>query len=141
LSLTGIDFAQADLLELGAVGRSFDFVECSGVLQPIWRTPSPDGGCFCRCCGHADTWTLGLYSKIARRGIAEARRRITQWGYIPSADDIKRCRQDLLDVNKSPDLAIANSDDFFWRQQLPRPMLFHTQEHWTELPAIAAVSA
>jgi len=136
LSLTGIDFAQADLLELGAVGRSFDFVECSGVLHHL-ADPFAGWRMLLSLLRPGGYMTLGLYSKIARRGIAEARRRITQWGYIPSADDIKRCRQDLLDVNKSPDLAIANSDDFFGVSSC-RDLLFHTQEHWTELPAIAA---
>src|SRR5665213_3049766 len=81
--------------------------------------------------------TLGLYSRIARRGIGEAQRRIALWSYIASADDIRRCRQDLLDVDKSPGLATANSDDFFGVSSC-RDLLFHTQEHWTELPAIAA---
>ncbi|HTB17164.1 MAG TPA: hypothetical protein VK708_03565, partial [Bryobacteraceae bacterium] len=81
--------------------------------------------------------TLGLYSKIARRGVVEARRRIAQWGYTASADDIRRCRQDLLDADKSPDLAIANADDFFGISSC-RDLLFHVQEHQTDLPAIAA---
>jgi 2-polyprenyl-3-methyl-5-hydroxy-6-metoxy-1,4-benzoquinol methylase len=136
LGLPSIEFAQADLLELGAIGRSFDLVECSGVLHHLadpfagWRMlllQLRPGGFM----------TLGLYSKIARRGIGEAQRRIAQWGHITSADDIRRCRQDLLDVDKSPDLAIANADDFFGVSSC-RDLLFHTQEHWTELPAIAA---
>ena len=135
LDLTGIEFAQADLLELGAIGRSFDLVECSGVLHHLadpfagWRTLLPllRPGAY---------MTLGLYSKVARHGVAEARRRIAQWGYTASADDIRRCRQDFLDAGKSPDLAIANADDFFGISGCC-DLLFHVQEHQTDLPAIA----
>ena len=136
LGLTGIEFAQADLLELGAIGRSFDLVECSGVLHHL-ADPFAGWRMLLSLLRPGGFMTIGLYSKIARRGIGEARRRIALWGYIASADDIRRCRQDLLDVDKSPDLAIANSDDFFGVSSC-RDLLFHTQEHWTELPAIAA---
>ena len=133
---TGIEFAQADLLELGAIGRSFDLVECSGVLHHL-ADPFAGWRMLLSLLRPGGFMTLGLYSKIARRGIGEARRRIAQWGYTASADDIRRCRQDLLDVDKSPDLAIANADDFFGVSSC-RDLLFHAQEHWTELPAIAA---
>jgi len=135
LGLTGIEFAQADLLELGAIGRSFDLAECSGVLHHL-ADPFAGWRMLLSLLRPGGFMTLGLYSKTARRGIGEARRRIAQWGYIASADDIKRCRQDLLDVDKSPDLAIANADDFFGVSSC-RDLLFHTQEYWTELPAIA----
>jgi Flp pilus assembly protein TadD/2-polyprenyl-3-methyl-5-hydroxy-6-metoxy-1,4-benzoquinol methylase len=136
LGLAGIEFAQADLLELGAIGRSFDLVECSGVLHHL-ADPFAGWRMLLSLLRPGGFMTLGLYSKMARRGIGEARQRIAQWGYIASADGIRRCRQDLLDVGKSPDLAIANSDDFFGVSSC-RDLLFHAQEHWTELPAIDA---
>jgi tetratricopeptide (TPR) repeat protein/2-polyprenyl-3-methyl-5-hydroxy-6-metoxy-1,4-benzoquinol methylase len=136
LGLPSIEFAQADLLELGDIGRSFDLVECSGVLHHL-ADPFAGWRMLLSLLRPGGFMTLGLYSKIARRGIGEAQRRIAQWGYTTSAHDIRRCRQDLLDVEKSPDLAIANSDDFFGVSSC-RDLLFHTQEHWTELPAIAA---
>ncbi len=136
LGLSGIEFAQADLLELGAIGRTFDVVESSGVLHHLadpfagWRTLlsllRPNG-----------FMVLGLYSKVARRGVVEARGRIAEWGYGASGDDIRRCRQDLLDFDKSPDLGIAGADDFFGISSC-RDLLFHGQEHLTELPVIAA---
>jgi tetratricopeptide (TPR) repeat protein/2-polyprenyl-3-methyl-5-hydroxy-6-metoxy-1,4-benzoquinol methylase len=136
LGLTGIEFAQADLLELGAIGRSFDLVECSGVLHHL-ADPFAGWRMLLSLLRPGGFMALGLYSKIARQGVGEAQQRIAQWGYSASADDIRRCRQDLLDVDKSPDLVIANSDDFFGISSC-RDLLFHTQEHWTELPAIAA---
>ena len=135
LGLTDIEFAQADLLELGAMGRSFDVVECSGVLHHMadpfagWRALLPllrPGGFM----------LVGLYSEMARRGIAGARRFIAEKGYGASADDIRRCRQDLLDLDRNRELGTAFGD--FFGVSSCRDLLFHVQEHRMRIPAIAA---
>ena len=135
LGLTAIQFAQADILELGSIGRSFDIVECSGVLHHLadpfagWRTLlsllNPGG-----------FMTLGLYSRVARRRIDAVRTLIAQRGYGPSPDDIRRCHQDLIDVYAGPELSITNSSDFFGVSSC-RDLLFHSEEHPLELAAVA----
>ena len=135
LGLTAIEFAQADLLELGTIGRGFDVVECSGVLHHLadpyagWRALlsllRPNG-----------FMLVGLYSEAARRGITEARRFIAERGYGVSADDIRRCRQDLLDLDRSRELGAAFGD--FFGVSSCRDLLFHVQEQQMRLPAIAA---
>ena len=82
--------------------------------------------------------TLGLYSKIARRGIGEAQQRIAQWGYGASADDIRCCRQDLLDMERSKARTSRSRtlSDFFGVSSC-RDLLFHVQEQQMRLPAIA----
>jgi Flp pilus assembly protein TadD/SAM-dependent methyltransferase len=136
LGLSAIEFAQADLLELGAVGRRFDVVECSGVLHhladpfPGWRALLPllrSGGFM----------LLGLYSETARRGIVKARRLIAQGGYGISAAGIRRCRQDLLNSDEGQDFGVAASDDFFGISSC-RDLLFHVQESRTQLPDVEA---
>ena len=135
LDLPGIQFAQADILELGSIGRGFDVVECSGVLHHLadpfagWRTLlsllNPGG-----------FMTLGLYSNLARRRIDAMRTWIAQRGYSPSSDDIRRCRQDMIGVYKDSKLSITNSSDFFGVSSC-RDLLFHTEEHPLELAAVA----
>ncbi len=134
LGLSSIEFAQADLIELGAIGRTFDVVECSGVLHhladPIagWRALLPllrPGGFM----------MLGLYSEAARRGIARARQFIAQQGYGTSAADIRRCRQELLNSDACQDLGVTASDDFFGISSC-RDLLFHVQESRTRLPVV-----
>jgi SAM-dependent methyltransferase len=136
LGLSGIEFAQADLLELSAIGRRFDVVECSGVLHhladPIagWRALLPHlrpGGLM----------VLGLYSETARRGIVRAQQFIAQGGYGISADGIRRCRQDLLNTDACQDFGVAASDDFFGVSSC-RDLLFHVQESRTRLPIVEA---
>lgn len=136
LGLTGIEFAQADLLELNTIGRTFDVVESSGVLHHL-ADPFAGWRMLLSLLRPGGFMTLGLYSQIARRGVVNARQRIAQWGYGPSPEDIRRCRQDLLDVTKYPDPSIANSDDLFGVSSC-RDLLFHGQEQRMELRAIAA---
>jgi hypothetical protein len=78
--------------------------------------------------------TLSLYSEAARRRIVAARRRIAEWGYGASADDIRRCRQDLWNLD-SPDLRIVNTYDFYGVSTC-RDLLFHVQEWQTDLATI-----
>jgi hypothetical protein len=79
---------------------------------------------------------VGLYSEVARRGIQEARRFIAERGYGTSADDIRRCRQDLLELDRSRELGAALGD--FFGVSSCRDLLFHVQEQQMRLPAIAA---
>jgi Flp pilus assembly protein TadD/2-polyprenyl-3-methyl-5-hydroxy-6-metoxy-1,4-benzoquinol methylase len=136
LGISSIEFAQADVMELGALGRSFDLVECSGALHYFadpfagWRILLS----LLRPGGHM---LLGLYSKVARRGIMAMRERIAQWDYGSSPNDIRRCRQDLRDLEKTPDLGILNTYDFFGVSTC-RDLLFHVQEQQVELREIAA---
>src|SRR5262249_24304200 len=72
---------------------------------------------------------VGLYSEIARARLEPARAFITKQGYRPTADDIRRFRQDLSDRNGSTALQeITQFNDFFSTSEC-RDMLFHVQEH------------
>ncbi len=136
LGLTSIEFVQADLLELGAIDRSFDVVECSGVLHHL-ADPFAGWQVLLSLLRPGGFMIVGLYSEVARRQIVEARRFIAGRGYSNSADNIRRCRQDLLDLGEGRDFGIAASDDFFGVGSC-RDLLFHVQEVQMRLPAIAA---
>ena len=128
-----IEYAQADILKLGMLDRSFDVIDASGVLHHMadpfaaWRTLltslRPNG--FMR---------VGLYSEIARRNISinPARAFIAERGYASTADDIRRCRQDLLN---SPLKSVATAGDFFSTSEC-RDLLFHVQERQLTIPDI-----
>jgi SAM-dependent methyltransferase len=126
-----IEYAQADILKLGSIERAFDLIDASGVMHhladPIagWHVLLAllrPGGCM----------RVGLYSELARRGIVAARAFIREQGYRPSADDIRRCRQDLLN---SPLNGVAKAGDFFSTSEC-RDLLFHIQERRLTLPEI-----
>lgn len=134
LGLTGIEFAQADILELGATGRRFDVIECSGVLHHM-ADPFAGWRSLLSLLNPGGFMLVALYSEKARQGIVEARRYIAEKGYSPSPGDIRRCRQDLLDMDPKREFGTAFGD--FFGTSSCRDLQFHVQEQRTSLPAIA----
>ena len=79
---------------------------------------------------------IGLYSKLARRTIAEARARIVARGYRATASDIRRCRQDIIRDAEHWGLPIGGRD--FYSMSGCRDLLFNVMEHQFTIPEIAA---
>jgi SAM-dependent methyltransferase len=140
LALSNLDYAQADILHLPGIERTFDVIEASGVLHHLadpmqaWRTLltrlRPGG--FMR---------IGLYSELARRDIVAARKFIAQGGYKPTVEDIRRYRQELMaQPPESAPAGILTSGDFFATSAC-RDLLFHVQETRLTLPQIGAFIA
>ncbi len=137
LGVTSVDYVQADILRLGAAAGGFDLIECSGVLHHMadafagWRSLlsllKPDG-----------FMLVGLYSEIARRGVVRARQLIAERGFGAGADDIRRCRQVLLDFNAQENLGLATTNADFFGISSCRDLLFHSHEQQMTLGRIAA---
>ncbi|MBF8277128.1 MAG: Methyltransferase type 11 [Candidatus Brocadiaceae bacterium] len=135
LGLTSIEYAQADLLKLGSLGRSFDVIESVGVLHHL-ADPWAGWRVLLSLLRPAGFMKLGLYSETARRHIVKARAFIAGQGYGATANEIRRCRQELTDMDKSTDFGtILKSSDFFTISTC-RDLLFHVQEHCLTLTAI-----
>jgi len=137
LGLANVDYAQADILKLAALGRSFDLIEVGGVLHHMrdfaegWRallTVLRPGG----------VMHVGLYSALARADIRAARAFIAERGYGESADDIRHCRQELQRHEEGSALHnVTKYADFFTTSEC-RDLLFHVQEQQLSIPEIAA---
>ena len=133
LGLANIEYAQADILPLPSLGRSFDLIDASGVLHHLadpmagWRILHsllrPNG--FMR---------IGLYSELARRDVVAAQRFAVERGYSAAPDDIRRMRQELMGT---PLRTIVKFHDFFSTSEC-RDLLFHVQEHRHTIPQIAS---
>jgi hypothetical protein len=78
---------------------------------------------------------VGLYSEIARADIVATRAFIADQGYRPTAEDIRRCRQDLLAAGERFENVTASGD--FFSTSGCRDLLFHVQEHRLTIPRIA----
>jgi tetratricopeptide (TPR) repeat protein/2-polyprenyl-3-methyl-5-hydroxy-6-metoxy-1,4-benzoquinol methylase len=142
LGLTSIEYAQADLLELGApefgtTGRQFDAVECSGVLHHM-ADPFAGWLVLLSLLRPGGFMLVGLYSQVARRDIVRTRRLIAERSFGPGADEIRRCRQDLLDLAERENLATATSSSDFFGMSSCRDLLFHSQEVEMTLGGIAS---
>lgn len=137
LGLNSIEYARADLLQLGSLGRSFDLIESVGVLHHLadpwagWRVLLS----LLRPGGHM---RLGFYSEVARRNIVRARVYIAAQGYGSSATEIRRSRQALIELDKAEDLGTTLKASDFFSTSACRDLLFHVQEHRMTLTGIDA---
>ena len=139
LNISNIEYAQADIMELGSLDRQFDLIESAGVLHHLgdplagWRILTDllrPGGIM----------KIGLYSETARQHIVAGRSLIAEKGYSTSPEDIRKCRQDFVGMikdgsNKYEEL--LKFKDFFSLSEF-RDLLFHVQEHRFTLPQINA---
>ena len=126
-----IDYAQADILNLASIGRSFDAIDACGVLHHMadplegWRillTLLRPGG----------VMHLAFYSETGRSDVVAARSFIAERGFGSTPADIRRCRQEIL---KTPLATVTRFTDFFSTSEC-RDLLFHVQESRLSLPAI-----
>ena len=135
--LTSIEYAQADLLELRSLGRSFDIIESSGVLHHL-ADPLLGWQVLISLLRPGGFMRLGFYSEVARRNVVRLRDFIAERGYGATTDEIRRCRQDLMNLDKIADFgAELQSSDFFSISNC-RDLLFHVQEHRMTLTGIDA---
>ncbi|HSQ82052.1 MAG TPA: tetratricopeptide repeat protein [Casimicrobiaceae bacterium] len=135
LGIRNLEHAQADILRLDTIGRTFDVIACTGVLHHLadpvagWRmllSRLRPGG-FMR---------IGLYSEQARGVVAAARRFIAERGYAPTAEEIRLCREDLMSANGGAGFGqLALLRDFYVTGEC-RDLLFHVEEHRFTLPQI-----
>ncbi len=135
--LHAIEFAQADLLELGAIGRSFDLIEASGVLHHL-ADPFAGWRMLLGLLRPGGRMHLGVYSALARRHLEPARAFIAERGYGGDPVGIRRFRHDLLATGDRTLIdSVAHSHDFFSLSAC-RDLLFHVRENLLTLPAIEA---
>jgi SAM-dependent methyltransferase len=131
-----IEYAQADILKLGSIDRTFDLIEVSGVLHHL-ADPQAGWRILLALLRPGGFMHVGLYSELARRDIVATRAFVLERGYRPTADDIRRCRQDLLN---SPLKNVARAGDFFSMSEC-RDLLFHVQERRLTIPQIKSFIA
>jgi tetratricopeptide (TPR) repeat protein/SAM-dependent methyltransferase len=136
LERTNIEYGQADILKLGALGRSFDVIESSGVLHHL-ADPFAGWRVLVSLLRPGGFMAIGLYSEIARADIVSARAFIAERGFEPTAADIRRCRQELVACDGGARFRhVVASGDFFSTSGC-RDLLFHVQEHRMTIPQIA----
>ncbi len=131
LGVINIEFAQADLIELKSIGRTFDLIESSGVLHHL-AEPMAGWRVLLSLLRPGGVMHVGFYSASARQDIAAARAFVAKQGWRGSADDIRHCRREILNT---PMKTVARYADFFTISEC-RDLLFHVQEHHLSIPEI-----
>lgn len=137
LGLDMIEYAQADILKMGTLDRSFDIIESVGVLHHL-HDPMAGWGVLLSLLRPGGFMKLGFYSEVARRDIVRARSFIAAQGYGSTSGDIRRCRQDLMNFSESAGFGFAVRSEDFFSISACRDLLFHVQEHRMTLTGISA---
>jgi len=133
--LRNIEYAQADILNLGSLNASFDVIESSGVLHHL-HDPQQGWRVLVSLLRPGGVMHIGLYSAAARSDIRAARALIIDRGYQETAADIRRCRQELLSFEDgTPFKNVTRYGDFFTTGEC-RDLLFHVQERQFTIPEI-----
>ncbi len=135
LGLRNIEYAQADILELGSIDRTFDQIESVGVLHHL-AEPEAGWRVLVALLRPGGTMRIGLYSELARRVIVEARAHIAARGYRASEDDIRKCRRDIIGEGERWKMLTRMRD--FYSMSGCRDLLFNVMEHRFTIPQIAA---
>jgi tetratricopeptide (TPR) repeat protein/SAM-dependent methyltransferase len=140
LGLHNVEYGQADILKLSSLGRDFDVIESSGVLHHL-ADPFAGWRVLLSLLRPGGFMAVGLYSEIARADIVKARSFIAERGYSASADDIHRCRQDIVAQDGGARFKTVHSSVDFFTTSACRDLLFHVQEHRLSIPQIAGFLA
>ncbi|MGH6771323.1 MAG: methyltransferase domain-containing protein [Xanthobacteraceae bacterium] len=138
--LRNIEYAQADILHLGSIGRRFDRIEASGVLHHL-ADPKAGWRVLLSLLRPGGTMVVGLYSATARRSINTARSFAAERGYRATAQDIRACRAEL--IRREADMLrkdVTSLGDFYAMSEC-RDLLFNVMEHQFTIPAIKAFLA
>jgi SAM-dependent methyltransferase len=132
--LQNIEYAQADILKLGDISRTFDRIDAVGVLHHLadpkagWRVLltllAPNG-----------IMRIGLYSETARHDVVQARALIAEGGYRPTIEGIRALRQKIIRDQRWH--MVLNSGDFYSASGC-RDLLFNVVEHRFTIPEIAS---
>lgn len=124
-----IEFFHGDLMKVGELNRSFDFVASSGVLHHL-KDPEKGLKAILATLKPQGRLSISLYSKAARdQFLGPAEQYIKDKGYSSSLDDIRAFRQDVMHMTPdNPVTFCTRAGDFFNLAEC-NDLLFHVQEH------------
>jgi 2-polyprenyl-3-methyl-5-hydroxy-6-metoxy-1,4-benzoquinol methylase len=129
LGLTNIEYGQADILKLASLGQRFDVIETVGVLHHL-ADPAAGWRILLSLLRPHGLMLIGLYSATARQSLATAHAFIAERGYRATADDIRACRQELIQRSGMPPFRDFSSTSGC------RDLLFNVMEHQFTIPQI-----
>jgi 2-polyprenyl-3-methyl-5-hydroxy-6-metoxy-1,4-benzoquinol methylase/tetratricopeptide (TPR) repeat protein len=139
LSLTNLEFAQADVMKCGSLGQRFDFIDVSGLLDHL-AEPWEGWRILLGLLRPGGRMQVGVYSAAAHRKVSAARALVDARGYQAHSSDIRRCREDLVATDDPLARSVTQWEDFFTTSEC-RYMLFGVHEQPMTLRAIKSFLA
>ncbi len=128
LNVKNITYGQADIMELEALNKRFDIIECAGVLHHM-DNPSAGWQVLMNILKDDGFMLIGLYSELGRKDVVAARNFIADNQYGNDIQSIRNCRKHLFSLDQgNPAKDIIRQSDFYTTSAC-RDLIFHVQEH------------
>lgn len=136
-----VTFLHGDLMEVGKLGKTFDYIASSGVLHHL-KEPEKGLAAIRDLLKPDGRMSLSLYSRTARDYIlGPAESYIKDKGYTSEAHAIRQFRRDLFVMPANdPILRCSTTSDFFNLAECT-DLLFHVQEHRVSLAEFRDLAA
>jgi SAM-dependent methyltransferase len=135
LGLTNVEYAQADIVALSCIGRTFDVIYSVGVLHHLAK-PIAGWRKLCSALRDGGLMRLGLYSERGRKTVASGRAFVMDYRYGSTPAGIRRCRGEIVSRGAQLGLTgLTNFSDFFALSEC-RDLLFHVKEHRYTIPQL-----
>ncbi|MFT5594079.1 MAG: ubiquinone/menaquinone biosynthesis C-methylase UbiE [Oceanicoccus sp.] len=138
LNIENIEFFLADLTLLPKLNKSFDIVECSGVLHHIKEYQLALDGLLTNLKPNGFL-KLSLYSKRARTAIYQIRKAYKHGGIEKNEHDIRILRHVIFADNKIEDKHLITESDDFYSMSGVVDLLLHEYEIGFSPKAIKAL--
>lgn len=144
LKLDNIRLLQGDILDLGALPRTFDIVEAIGVLHHM-ADPLAGWQILADRLKPGGVMQIGLYSTLARAGIEKLRAYAKARGFQPTREGVVAFRREVLSILRQPghpdhgligEARLAANLDFYSISGC-RDLVFHPQETSFTIPDLA----
>ena len=133
LGLDRIDFRQLDLHDVADLGRTFDFIACSGVLHHL-ADPEVGWAALAAVLKPGGVMRVMVYSKVARLKVRAAQRHLADLQGRPVDPDLLREARRRR-IERAPDL-LASWVDFYTLAGV-HDLLLHRHEDPFDVPRIA----
>lgn len=134
--IANIEFLHGDILDLPTLGRSFDHVECVGVLHHM-ADPKAGLRAIASVMKPGAFMRLGLYGEGGRKIVEKARRDIAGARIPSTLDGLRDFRRRVMGGDLKRLAALVEWEDF-WSASLLRDLCFHVQEHRFTVPRLRA---
>lgn len=134
----GVHFEQRDIMDMDMMGKTFDFIECSGVLHHM-ADPAAGWKKLVSRLEQDGLMLICLYSTKAREDVKTVRDYIAAKNLPPTAETIRKLRAEIIDTRGHPLERITRFRDFYTLSET-RDLVFHIQETTYSIPEIVKIA-
>ena len=134
LNVGNISFIQGDILDLQSLDKTFDIIECTGVLHHM-KNPKDGLQKLRMTCKRNGIIKIALYSKKARESISKVRKMAYAKGVETDPNSLRAFRRSIIQSVNFDSLLLTKFIDFYSLSEF-RDLVLHRHEINFDIPQI-----